>query len=145
MVSVNFPLLLDNEWRKQAHHKCSFSRKEDAVFWDTLPRSVRISMKKQRSRRARFIIFLQILVIIINSKLLKNNNPGFIVWPICTTLPIRHSRCYSDFFRQMSNIWSGPMSRGRLLKIWYRTKFYQTVVLAHEQVSLWSGPKVLVP
>ena len=56
-------------------------------------------------------------------------------------LPIRHFCCYSDFSRQMSNIWSGPMSRERLhIQIWYRTKFYRTVVLAHEQVPLWSGP-----
>ena len=126
--------------RKLAHHKFRFSRKGGAVFWDTLPRGVRISTKKkQHSRRARIIIFLQILAIIINSTN-PYNNPGFIVWPICTTLPIRHFCCYSDFSRQMSKIWSGPMSREHLhIQIWYRTKFYRTMVLAHEQVPLWSG------
>ena len=43
----------------------------------------------------------------------------FIIWPICTTLPIRHICCYSDFSRQMSKIWSGPMSRECLhIQIW---------------------------
>ena len=71
------------------------------------------------------------------------NYPSFIVRPICTTLPIRHFCCCSDFSRQMSNIWSGPLSSERLhIQIWYRTKFYRTLVLAHEQVRL---TKFLVP
>ena len=39
----------------------------------------------------------------------------------------------------MLNIWSVPMSREHLhIQIWYRTKFYWTMVLAHEQVRF--GP-----
>ena len=41
----------------------------------------------------------------------------------------------------MSRFGTG-MSREHLhIQIWYLTKFYQTVVLAHEKVPLWSGPK----
>ena len=36
--------------------------------------------------------------------------------------------------------WSGPMGdEGLHIQIWYCTKFYQTMVLAHEQARLWSG------
>ena len=38
-----------------------------------------------------------------------------------------------------SSIWSGPMGNEHLhIQIWYRTKFYRTVVLVHDQVK--SGP-----
>ena len=94
------------------------------------------------------IIFLEILAIIINSTN-SYNNTGFIVWPICTTLPIRHFCCYSDFSRQMSKIWSGPMSRERLhIQIWYQTKFLvpkSTVYIPRfgpdrGPIRMWSGP-----
>ena len=128
------------KWQKLAHHKFRFSRKEGAVFWDTLPRGVSISTNNNALEEQGLSFFpshisdhlykLQILI----------KNPAFIDWPICTMLPIRHFCCYSDFSRQMSKIWSGPMSRERLhIQIWYRTKFYRTVVLAHEQVPFWSG------
>ena len=126
--------------RKLAHHKFRFSRKEGAVFWNTLPRGIRISTKNNALEEQGLSFFFKYY----RSTSTPNsyNNPGFIIWLICTTLPICHFCCYSDFSRQMSKIWSGPMSRERLhIQIWYRTKFYRTVVLAHEQVPLWTGHK----
>ena len=118
-VSFYFPFFWITKWRKLAHHKRRFSRKEGTVFWDTFPRGVRIFYKKQHSRRARFIIFLQILAIIINTKIVikiqvssfGQSAPGCRFSIFVATL---------DFSRQMLKIWSGPTSRERLhIQIWY--------------------------
>ena len=47
--------------RKLAHHKFRFSRKEGAVFWDTLPRGVRISMNNNTLEEQGLLFFLQII------------------------------------------------------------------------------------
>ena len=124
--------------RKLAHHKFRFSRKEGTVFWDTLPRGVRISTNNNAlEEQGLSFIFqiisdhykLRILIIIQLSSI--NQFAPHCRFAICVA---------TDFSRQMSKIWSGPMSREHLhIQIWYRTKFYRTVVLAHEQVPLWSG------
>ena len=57
--------------RKLAHHKFRFSRKEGAVFWDTLLRGVSISTNNNALEEQGWSFFHHILAIIINSKFLQ--------------------------------------------------------------------------
>ena len=70
--------------RKLAHYKFRFSGKEGAVFWDTLPRGVRISTKNNALEEQGLSFFFKYLRSLRTQNSYKN--PGFIVWPICITL-----------------------------------------------------------
>ena len=95
--------------QKLAHHKFRFSRKEGAVFWDTFPRGVRIPTL-WKSKVYHFFSnisdhYKQILVIIQVHRLTNMHR-------IVDSPFLLH---YFDFSRQMSKIWSGPMSRERYI------------------------------
>ena len=120
--------------QKLVHHKFRLFRKEGAVFWDNLPRGVRISTKKNVLEEQGLSFFFRYKRSLWTPN--SYDNPCFFVWLIYTTFPIRHFCCYSNFSRQKSKIWSGPMSRERL----YIPDLEPDHILSNRGRCTWARP-----
>ena len=86
-----------------------------------------------------------VLILSVNEWALQCSKQNLIASPFLVvffSINLWPSKIPNGPLKMMEGANNGPQKfwPGYNTEIWYRTKFYRTMVLAHEQVPLWSGP-----